>query len=93
MKVMNKKLLVPHGTSGTLALALRKSVYSKMQECWYGQFTPMQILALVEAGAISTSRREYAKVDLAWVKKLKEEGVGGLQWFYFHPPKGLVQFK
>ncbi len=60
---------------------------------YVGCLIPMEILALVDAGATSFysdkdgKHRWDAKIE--WNRQQKADGYGGKHWFYFLPPKGI----
>ncbi len=53
-----------------------------------GALIPMEILALVNAGAKNPHpERDWQSVD--WAEQDKIAGISKKQWFYFVPPKGI----
>lgn len=69
-----------------LERAIKKSRRFSDTRQWVGYLIPVEIIALVEAGAKPTSNGW----DVEQAREDRKKGIGGGHWFYFYPPRGIA---
>lgn len=69
--------------NGNLARALRKAEFFETWRCWYGYFTPSEILALIADGHKPRWEKERYKSNLDYIIAHKKRGESNPMTFYF----------